>query len=142
MSTTTAWFATKNNEVLHHALFAETGTARCNSGIKPRFKDDGTPAAELPDHAQLCSRCRHKLSAPAVDAVAEEAKPEQAEKPKKLTATQMWGYLTLLQREQVLAWFVATYAPSRNAARFQLTKSPALTHAESLIAEKWEGMQS
>lgn len=139
---TQLWFSTKNNHVLHHAQDATTKNAVCNQTIRPRMAETAHPIAELGDHAMFCPRCRAKL-ARAVTGVAQAepvTKPEQV-KPKRLTATQTWNCLTLLQREQIMAWFVATYAPARNAARFQLIKSPALTHAESIIAERWQGME-
>lgn len=60
---------------------------------------------------------------------------------RKLTATQVWSHLTLLQREAVLAWFVSSYAPTGAHAR-PLTRTPLLTHANAIIAEKWTGAGS
>jgi hypothetical protein len=133
------WFFTKSNHVLHHALNAETGTATCNRVIVPRIKGEAWAPSELIDEAQFCPRCLHRIKdLPVIDTAQSLAKTQG--KPKRLTASQTRERLTLLQREQLLAWFVATYAPSRNAARFVLTKNPSLTHAESVIAETWKGM--
>jgi hypothetical protein len=142
VSGATLWFPTKSNHVLHHALNPDTGGARCNQTVRPRTAGTGHSRDELSDQAVTCSRCHTKVKADVAPLQAEDLAPDPApEKPKRLTATQMWATLTLLQREQILAWFVTTYAPSRNVARFQLTKNPSLTHAESIIAEQWEGME-
>lgn len=142
MTGTTKWFATKNNHILHHALSPQ-GAAMCNRTFRPRTRDTGYPRDELSSHAELCGKCFAKIRRESTGVVESAAEPVQVveEKPKRLTASQTWECLTLLQHEQLLAWFVTTYAPSRNAARFQLTKNPSLTHAESIIAERWKGME-
>lgn len=143
MGDTTKWFATKNNQVLHHALSPQ-GAAMCNRTFLPRTKDTAYPREELAGYAELCGKCLAKVRRESTGVVQLAVEPVSVqvveEKPRRLTASQTWECLTLLQREQVLAWFVATYAPSRNAARFQLTKNASLTHAESIIAERWKGM--
>jgi hypothetical protein len=140
---TVRWFTAKSNGVLFHALSEASQSAHCHSTIRPhpRQIEHLTDRDGLPENAKLCDRCKYRLAAPAfLESVEPIAKQEQG-KPLRLTASQMWNHLTLLQREQILAWFITTYAPSRNAARFQLTKNPSLTHAESLIVEHWKGIE-
>lgn len=60
---------------------------------------------------------------------------------RKLTATQVWSHLTLVQRESVLSWFVSSYSPTGAHAR-PLARTPVLTHASKIIAEKWAGASS
>lgn len=139
----TRWFTTKTNRFLHHALNAATGTALCNRTVLPTGPDAPREAGELGGTTMFCPRCRSRITTPVVDTAQTLADPAQAPvKPKRLTASQTWDHLTLLQREQVLMWFVATYAPVANAARFTLTRNASLTHAQKIIAETWRGMES
>lgn len=145
MSGPTLWFSTRSNGTLHHALAEGTcgiRVAKCNSAIVPRLKEEARPQGELPEYAKFCPRCWTKIGAPVVEPKPEDTAPVRvATEVKRLTASQTWERLTLVQREALLGWFVGSYAPSRNAARFPLVKTTILTHAEMVIAENWRGLE-
>jgi hypothetical protein len=147
VSTPTLWFTSKTNGALYHARVDETGTAQCSVNIKPSTTSGLATADELDrnEGAVICLRCKAKLARAATgvvrDLAVEPVAQPSPEQPKRLTATQAWNNLTLLQREALLGWFLGSYAPTNNAARFPLRKTPMLTHAEKIIAETWKGAE-
>ena len=133
-----AWFRTRSNETLHHVL-VEGGRAACHPGIKPFEGSEPRPRAELDPRSRICERCELRLRAQVMLASIKPARPVASSR--RFTASKVWEMLTPLQREAILGWFAGSYAPARNAARFPLIKVAHLTHAESIIAEHWKGME-